>query len=111
MVQGTDVGWKKTCRVLQQETTWLHNAGNDAHYTLSAVSGVASGDQVDKQREERWPNQTTNGSVKVKLQPTEDDSDYETSDDEADVGPRLGYDPKTGELYRMDEYTDDVKET
>ena len=65
-------------------------------------------DQVDKQREERWPNQTTGSTLRVQIKPTEDDSDYESDDDGAAVGPVLGYDPKTGRLYRTDEDADDV---
>ncbi|TCD69654.1 hypothetical protein EIP91_006671 [Steccherinum ochraceum] len=33
----------------------LHNAGNDAHYTMEACKAMASGDPVDAQREKRWP--------------------------------------------------------
>jgi hypothetical protein len=56
---------------------------------------MASGSQVDQQRDERWPNQTVAGSLRVKLESNE--SDYESDDDE-EIGPRLGYDPETGIL-------------
>lgn len=41
---------------------------------------MASGNQLDAQREERWPNQThanqKGTSVKVEFKPWEEDSDY-----------------------------------
>ena len=71
---------------------------------------MASGSQVDQQREDRWPNQTVAGSLRVKLESNE--SDYESDDDE-EIGPRLGYDPKTGELRYLgkgNDKSDDVAE-
>ncbi|KAJ2936704.1 hypothetical protein H1R20_g387, partial [Candolleomyces eurysporus] len=91
---GNRRGLEKMCRLLQINPMYLHNAGNDAHYTLEALVQMASGTQVDKQREERWPNQTAAGSLRVKLEANE--SDYESDDEE--IGPRLGYDPETGKL-------------
>lgn len=66
---------EKTCSLLQIQTEYLHNAGNDAHYTLLSMKNMADGDPVDIQREKRWPNQTPAG-VKVELQPWQEDSDY-----------------------------------
>ena len=58
---------------------------------------MASGSQIDQQRDDRWPNQTVAGSLRVKLE--SNGSDYESEDDDDDeIGPRLGYDTKTGEL-------------
>ncbi|KAJ3506438.1 hypothetical protein NMY22_g17250 [Coprinellus aureogranulatus] len=99
---GRRTGLEKTCRLLGIDTPFLHNAGNDAYFTLQALIKMAEGGQVDKQREERWPNQTTGSSLRVQVKPNEDDSDYESDDDGAAVGPVLGYDPKTGRLYRTD---------
>lgn len=76
---------------------------------MQAMIKMAEGGQVDKQREQRWPNQTTGSTLRVQIKPTEDDSDYESDDDGAAVGPVLGYDPKTGRLYRTDEAEDEVE--
>ncbi|KAF7355400.1 putative nucleolar protein C2C4.08 [Mycena sanguinolenta] len=90
-------GLQQTCNHLQIETCYLHNAGNDAHFTLSALHTMASGQPLDMQREMRWPNRTggpgANSGVKVQFQPYEEDSDY--SDQEGLMG---GYDPRTGVL-------------
>ncbi|KAG6873754.1 hypothetical protein C0995_011573 [Termitomyces sp. Mi166 len=67
----------RVCAHLQIPTKNLHNAGNDAHYTLEALISMAEGDPVDIQREKRWPGCTTQG-VKVDFK-EEEDSDY--SDD------------------------------
>ena len=68
---------------------------------------MASGTQVDKQREERWPNQTAAGSLRVKLEANE--SDYESDDEE--IGPCLGYDPETGKLRsQVTDRSEDVAE-
>jgi hypothetical protein len=73
----------RVCRHLQIPTSYLHNAGNDAHvcsgfwlsvvsrysrslsvqYTLLALQSMASGDPVDMQREKRWPNRTGSTGV------------------------------------------------
>ncbi|KAG1892368.1 hypothetical protein F4604DRAFT_1565189 [Suillus subluteus] len=86
---------ERVCRHLQVPTSFLHNAGNDAHYTLLAIKEMASGDPLDMQREKRWPNRTgntayptapqTGAGVKVKFEPWEEDSDY--SDTEGVGGP------------------------
>jgi hypothetical protein len=44
---------------------------------------MAEGDQLDMQREQRWPNQTTTG-VQVEVQPWQEDDDY--SDEEGIFG-------------------------
>jgi len=85
---------ERVCRHLQVPTSFLHNAGNDAHYTLLAMKEMASGGPLDMQREKRWPNRTGNTSypcapqtgagVKVRFEPWEEDSDY--SDMEG-IGP------------------------
>ena len=62
---------------------------------------MASGEQIDLQRERRWPNQTAGGSLWVKLKP-EQEGREDDSDDEMDAAPKLGYDPVTGNLYRTD---------
>ncbi|THH08648.1 hypothetical protein EW145_g2569 [Phellinidium pouzarii] len=80
-----DVGEKrsleKMCRLLKIPTQSMHNAGNDAQYTLIGLKAMASGNQLDKQRDERWPNQTegsaeTGSTVKVVHLPWDEDSDY-----------------------------------
>jgi len=90
-------GLKQACNHLQIETEYLHNAGNDAYYTLSALRDMASGEPLDTQREMRWPKRTgaagTNSGVKVQFEAYEVDSDY--SDQEGLMG---GYNPRTGAL-------------
>ncbi|KAF7326678.1 putative nucleolar protein C2C4.08 [Mycena venus] len=46
---------QRVCKVLQIHTEYLHNAGNDAHYTLDALREMASGEPLDAQAERRWP--------------------------------------------------------
>ncbi|KAF5344148.1 hypothetical protein D9758_008845 [Tetrapyrgos nigripes] len=74
---------ERMCRLLQISTEYLHNAGNDAHYTLMACKEMAGGEPLDKQREARWPNQT-GSELEVKRKPWEEDSDY--SDEEGLMG-------------------------
>ncbi|KAJ7129568.1 hypothetical protein C8R44DRAFT_777095 [Mycena epipterygia] len=88
---------QQVCNHLQIPTEYLHNAGNDAYYTLLALREMASGEPLDTQREMRWPNRTgnpgTNSGVKVQFNPYEEDSDF--SDQEGVLG---GYSPATGLL-------------
>ncbi|KAI0771598.1 hypothetical protein BD413DRAFT_613103 [Trametes elegans] len=67
---------ERVCRHLQIPTAYLHNAGNDAHYTLEAMIAMASGDPVDQQREQRWPNRTADNQPKVEFKDHEEDSDF-----------------------------------
>ncbi|KAN0097512.1 hypothetical protein V8E55_001958 [Tylopilus felleus] len=84
---------ERVCRHLQIGTTYLHNAGNDAHYTMLALQSMASGDPIDMQREKRWPNWTANTAaapqagtgVKVNFERWEEDNDF--SDQEGLFGP------------------------
>lgn len=46
---------------------------------------MASGDPVDQQREQRWPNRTQEHKPEVKFQDWEEDSDF--SDMEGIFGP------------------------
>ncbi|KAG5725010.1 hypothetical protein E4T56_gene12485 [Termitomyces sp. T112] len=73
----------RVCIHLQIPTKHLHNAGNDAHYTLEAMISMAEGDPVDIQRQKRWPDCTTEG-VKVNFK-EEEDSDR--SDEEGLLAP------------------------
>ncbi|TFY50932.1 hypothetical protein EVJ58_g10826 [Rhodofomes roseus] len=66
---------ERACRHLQIPTEFLHNAGNDAHYTLAAMIAMASGDTLDVQRDKRWPNRTSSINTKVEFMPWEEDSD------------------------------------
>lgn len=69
-------------------------------YTLLAMKSMASGNVLDKQREERWPNRTiigdtaagTTSSFKVQFDPWEIDSEY--SDTEGIGGPMENLDVK-----------------
>ncbi|KAH0839875.1 hypothetical protein J3R83DRAFT_826 [Lanmaoa asiatica] len=84
---------ERVCRHLQIRTTYLHNAGNDAHYTMLALQSMASGDPIDMQREKRWPNRTgsntgapqSTGGVTVNFDAWEEDDDF--SDQEGIFGP------------------------
>ncbi|KAJ6539439.1 hypothetical protein B0H19DRAFT_1179101 [Mycena capillaripes] len=88
-------GLEQICNHLHIETNYLHNAGNDAYYTLCALREMASGEPLDTQRERRWPNRLApNSGVKVPFQDYEVDSDY--SDQEGLMGG--GYDARTGAL-------------
>ncbi|THV08439.1 hypothetical protein K435DRAFT_740525 [Dendrothele bispora CBS 962.96] len=73
-------GLERMCSFLKIPTQFLHNAGNDAHYTLLACKEMISGEPLDQQRERRWPDRTNSGGVQVQWQPWEVDSDY--SDEE-----------------------------
>ncbi|PBK72698.1 hypothetical protein ARMSODRAFT_953098 [Armillaria solidipes] len=67
---------EQMCHHLKVPTKLLHNAGNDAYYTLAALKLMATGDPLDAQREQRWPNHTgPRGGVKVEFTPEEEDSD------------------------------------
>ncbi|KAJ7283553.1 hypothetical protein C8J57DRAFT_1292881 [Mycena rebaudengoi] len=96
-------GLQQVCNHLKIETQFLHNAGNDAYYTLRALEEMASGQPLDMQREARWPNRTgepgSTAGVKVQFQPYEEDSDF--SDQEGimgGIGPNGHYDEVTGYL-------------
>ncbi|KAJ7665526.1 hypothetical protein B0H17DRAFT_1090798 [Mycena rosella] len=87
---------EQICNHLQISTDYLHNAGNDAVYTLRALREMASGEPLDTQRELRWPKRTGDGNlagVKVNFEAYEEDSDF--SDQE---GVMSGYNPATGIL-------------
>ncbi|EMD40754.1 hypothetical protein CERSUDRAFT_111333 [Gelatoporia subvermispora B] len=68
-------GLERMCHILQLEPKNMHNAGNDAHYTLLAFREMASGDPVDVQREKRWPNRTSTHNPKVEFTRKEEGSD------------------------------------
>lgn len=68
----------QVCNQLQIRTQWLHNAGNDAHYTFLALKEMASGDPVDQQRTKRWPQQSAGLTADLKHKPVSE----EYSDDE-----------------------------
>ncbi|KAJ7146133.1 hypothetical protein C8R44DRAFT_8205 [Mycena epipterygia] len=79
------------CNHLQIPTVFLHNAGNDAHYTLLALREMASGGPLDVQREMRWPLHT-GSTTGVAVQLREPNSDDDVLDEEG------GYNPVTGVL-------------
>ncbi|KAJ7630029.1 hypothetical protein DFH06DRAFT_1102028 [Mycena polygramma] len=49
---------ERICVQLGIQPSNLHNAGNDAHYTLDALREMASGEPLDAQAERRWPRWT-----------------------------------------------------
>lgn len=69
----------RVCNLMQISTKNLHNAGNDAYYTLEVMTTMAAGDPVDIQREQRWPNKTAAG-VKVEFEENSDRCDTDYSD-------------------------------
>ncbi|KAJ7179045.1 hypothetical protein C8R46DRAFT_1072301 [Mycena filopes] len=91
---------KQVCNQLQIRTDYLHNAGNDAQYTLFALREMASGAPLDTQREARWPNRIgtggPNAGVKVQFHPHEEEDEF--SDQEGLMGMMGTYDPRTGVL-------------
>ncbi|KAJ7165529.1 hypothetical protein C8R43DRAFT_986672 [Mycena crocata] len=83
---------------VEVEEASLHNAGNDAHFTLLALREMASGETLETQRERRWPNQTGTGGkpgVMVDLTPYDKFSDSSDEEDSRASGP---YNTKTGFL-------------
>ncbi|KAF8639685.1 hypothetical protein AX17_000949 [Amanita inopinata Kibby_2008] len=68
----------RVCKQMQIPTKFLHNAGNDAYYTFEVLKSMASGNALDIQREERWPNRS-NGVI-VQFEAWEEKTD--SSDDE-----------------------------
>ncbi|KAK0498666.1 hypothetical protein EDD18DRAFT_1158624 [Armillaria luteobubalina] len=78
---GNKRGLEQMCHHLKITTKHLHNAGNDAYYTLAALKVMATGDPLDAQREQRWPNHIgPRGGVKVEFTPEEEDSDSDFYD-------------------------------
>ncbi|KIL68062.1 hypothetical protein M378DRAFT_158568 [Amanita muscaria Koide BX008] len=67
----------RVCKQMQMQAKYLHNAGNDAYYTLEIFKSMAGGNAIDAQREERWPSKTE--GMKVKFQKWEEKTD--SSDD------------------------------
>ncbi|KAI0702905.1 hypothetical protein BC835DRAFT_1320229 [Cytidiella melzeri] len=54
--KGNKRSLQQTCRQLQVSPIEnLHNAGNDAHYTMLALRAMAEGGPLDAQRQKRWP--------------------------------------------------------
>ncbi|KAF5390616.1 hypothetical protein D9757_002705 [Collybiopsis confluens] len=73
-------GLEQVCNQLGLNPEFMHNAGNDAHYTLAACKEMANGDAVDLQRDKRWPGQTVPGTLRVDIDAL-DDEDAPESDD------------------------------
>ncbi|KAJ7498821.1 hypothetical protein FB451DRAFT_11568 [Mycena latifolia] len=61
---------ERICRHLQIPFGGVRNAGTDAECTLQALRSMASGPQLDTQREQRWPDQT---EVQVQFNAWDDD--------------------------------------
>ena len=55
----------------------MHNAGNDAYFTLASLRVMAEGGPLDIQRKARWPDRTEG----LKVLPR-DESEDELDDDE-----------------------------
>ncbi|KAI0774246.1 hypothetical protein C8Q74DRAFT_1269130 [Fomes fomentarius] len=66
----------RVCSLLKIDTMFLHNAGNDAYYTLDAMISMASGDPIDQQREQRWPGRTSD-KPKIEFEEWEEDSEFD----------------------------------
>ncbi|KAL0949457.1 hypothetical protein HGRIS_009511 [Hohenbuehelia grisea] len=77
---------ENVCRALKISSQCLHNAGNDAHYTMLATMAMVSGGQIDTQRQQRWPLAHVKASSKAstskaKLAEEDNDDDYDGYDD------------------------------
>jgi len=87
---GSQSKLERVCRLLGFKPEYLHNAGNDAHYTMLAAAEMISGEEIDTQRERRWPGRTdTTGvaggpGVRVQFKQWEEESDI--SDTEGILG-------------------------
>jgi len=81
---------ERVCRLLGYKPEYLHNAGNDAHYTMLAVVEMISNEEIDAQRERRWPGRTASTGVsggpgvRVEFNQWEEESDI--SDTEGILG-------------------------
>ncbi|KAF9652173.1 hypothetical protein BDM02DRAFT_3089827 [Thelephora ganbajun] len=81
---------ERVCRLMGLKPEYLHNAGNDAHYTMLVAAEMISNEEIDTQRERRWPGRTdTTGvgggpGVRVQFQQWEEESDI--SDTEGILG-------------------------
>ncbi|KAH8813461.1 hypothetical protein DL96DRAFT_1535635 [Flagelloscypha sp. PMI_526] len=64
------------CRLLELPTAHLHNAGNDAHYTLLSFESMVGGENIDEQRKRRWPNREV-AKLKIRFQPYDEDPEYD----------------------------------
>ena len=116
---------EQVARLLDLHPQFMHNAGNDAHvrsegcqdlylylrifqYTMLALKEMAGGEQLDMQREQRWPKKTgatAESSVKVQWEDWELDPEYEDTQAVLDslAASGKGYDPYTGQLMEDDE--------
>ncbi|KAI4525661.1 hypothetical protein K525DRAFT_260823 [Schizophyllum commune Loenen D] len=99
---------EQVARLLDLHPQFMHNAGNDAHYTMLALKEMAGGEQLDMQRERRWPKKTgatAESSVKVQWEDWELDPEYEDTQAVLDslAASGKGYDPYTGQLMEDDE--------
>jgi len=78
-LEGSSTGNTKSldrvCKQMQINTKDLHNAGNDAYYTLEILKSMAGGNALDAQREERWPSKSD--GVQVKFKSWEEKTDSE----------------------------------
>ncbi|KAF9495400.1 hypothetical protein BDN71DRAFT_1447561 [Pleurotus eryngii] len=88
------------CRLLGIPTQFLHNAGNDAYYTMLAFKSMASGAELEAQREQRWPKQAAKFAAtndpEIEFHPWDEDSDYEDMEGLFPAPP--AYDRATGQL-------------
>ncbi|KAJ6464268.1 hypothetical protein C8R47DRAFT_1156257 [Mycena vitilis] len=68
---------ERICVQLGIQPSNLHNAGNDAYYTLDALREMASGEPLDAQAERRWPRWTpeVGDTSGLAIQLPEEDSD------------------------------------
>ncbi|KAF7292403.1 hypothetical protein HMN09_01224400 [Mycena chlorophos] len=74
---GNRRGLQQVCNHLKIENAndmTLHNAGNDAAFTLTALRRMVGGEPLDVLREKMWPNQAS--GLAVQFRPYEEDPDY-----------------------------------
>jgi len=78
---------ERTSHLLEvPDVKYLHNAGNDAHYTMECMVSMASGGPVDTQRETRWPYT----GMKKEFKPQRGDADYRSEDEDIEMADNPG---------------------
>lgn len=84
---------ERTSQLLEiPDVKYLHNAGNDAYYTIECMLSMISGGPIDTQREARWPHT----GMQKHFKPQKGDPDYKSDDEdfEVDENPSHLYPPE-----------------
>ena len=65
---------ERVCQELGLKPKNMHNAGNDAYFTLAAVRTMAEGAPLDLQRQARFPDRVSGLTI---LEPAEDEDELD----------------------------------